>query len=325
MLSVIHILYSIIIYSTMRYLAIVITCLCLFLLPLQIIKKLPQQGQVSAPEPETDNVVACEPILIRVEGHAEPFPLEDYVKGVVQAEMPATFKLEALKAQAIAARTFALKTTNFGSKSIKPTTSHQAFISPSERISPPNIAQAITETASQILTYNNELITAMFFSTSNGKTESAKGYSGNDIPYLVITDSLGDTISPKFNNTKTFSLKEWNEAFGFNWTADHFKTLVLTPNESQRVKQMTTTQHEWTGREIRDILGLPSTDFEIDASNPNLITVSTKGYGHGVGMSQYGANAMAQEGSKVEEILKHYYPKTEIKNFQSIQPGCLKP
>ena len=127
--SVIHILYSIIIYSTMRYLAIVITCLCLFLLPLQIIKKLPQQGQESAPEPETDNVVACEPILIRVEGHAEPFPLEDYVKGVVQAEMPATFKLEALKAQAIAARTFALKTTNFGAKSIKPTTSHQAFIS----------------------------------------------------------------------------------------------------------------------------------------------------------------------------------------------------
>ncbi|MGE6487348.1 stage II sporulation protein D [Paenisporosarcina sp. NPDC076898] len=307
----------------MRYLAIVIACLCLFLLPLQLIKKLPKDGQESATPPGSE--AACEPILIRVEGHAEPFPLEDYVKGVVQAEMPATFQLEALKAQAIAARTYALKTTNFGTTSIKPTTSHQAFISQSERISPPNIAQAVTETTSQVLTYNNELITAMFFSTSNGRTESAEGYSGNEIPYLVTTDSLGDTISPKFFNTKTFTLKEWNDAFGFTWTADHFKTLVLTPNESQRVKQMTTAKHEWTGREIRDILGLPSTDFEIDASNPNLITVSTKGFGHGVGMSQYGANAMAQEGSKVEEILRHYYPKTEIKNFQSIQSACLKP
>ena len=305
----------------MRYLAIIIVCLSLFLLPLQLIKKLPQQAQETAPE----KTIACEPILISVEGHAEPLPIEEYIKGVVSAEMPATFNLEALKAQAIAARTFALKTTNFGATSIKPTTSHQAFISEKERIPPPNIAQAITETASQVLTYDNELITAMFFSTSNGKTESAEGYSGNKIPYLVTTDSIGDFTSPKFSQSKTFTLKEWNEAFGFIWTADHFNKLTLKANESQRIQQVTTAKHEWTGREIRDILGLPSTDFNIDASNPNLITVSTKGYGHGVGMSQYGANAMAQEGRKAEDILAHYYPKTKIKNFQSIQSTCLKP
>jgi stage II sporulation protein D len=305
----------------MRYLATIIVCLALFLLPLQLIKKLPQHVEESPP----DDAIACEPVMIRVEGLAEPLPIEEYIKGVVQAEMPATFNLEALKAQAIAARTFALKTTNFGATAIKPTTSHQAFISESERTPPANIVKAIAETTSQILTYNNELITAMFFSTSNGKTESAEGYSGNKIPYLISTESTGDTTSPKFNQTKTFTLKEWNDAFGFNWTADHFNKLSLKPNESQRIQQVTTVKHEWTGREIRDILGLPSTDFDIDASNPNIIAVSTKGYGHGVGMSQYGANAMAQEGRKAEDILKHYYPKTEIKNFQSIQATCLKP
>ena len=305
----------------MRYLATIIVCLSLFLLPLQLIKKLPQHVEESPP----DDAIACEPVMIRVEGLAEPLPIEEYIKGVVQAEMPSTFNLEALKAQAIAARTFALKTTNFGATAIKPTTSHQAFISESERTPPANIVKAIAETASQILTYNNELITAMFFSTSNGKTESAEGYSGNKIPYLISTESTGDITSPKFNQTKTFTLKEWNDAFGFNWTADHFNKLSLKPNESKRIQQVTTVKHEWTGREIRDILGLPSTDFDIDASNPNIIAVSTKGYGHGVGMSQYGANAMAQEGRKAEDILKHYYPKTEIKNFQSIQSTCLKP
>jgi len=302
----------------------VIACLCMFLLPLQIIKKLPQQPEKEEIS-ESETVLACEPIFISVEGLAEPLPLEDYVLGVVQAEMPSTFHLEAFKAQAIAARTFAIKTTNFGAETIKPTTAHQAFISPSERTPAPTIAQAITETASKILSYKDDLITAMFFSTSNGMTESAEGYSGSEIPYLVTTESLGDTVSPKFNQSKTFTLQEWNKAFGFTWTDDHFKALTLTPNESQRIEDVTTVDHKWTGREIREILGLPSTDFEIDATNPNLITVSTKGFGHGVGMSQYGANAMAQEGKKAEEILQHYYPKTEIKNFQSIQQACLKP
>lgn len=309
----------------MRYLAVIIVCLALFLLPLELIKKIPkQQQEVPKSESKTETAIECDPVMIRIEGLAEPLPLEEYIAGVVQAEMPSTFQLEALKAQAIAARTFALKTTNFGATSIKPTTSHQAFLSPSERTPPLNITQAVTQTASKIITYNNEPITAMFFSTSNGKTESAEGYSGNEIPYLISTDSKGDTISPKFNQSKSFTLKEWNDAFGFTWTAEHFKKLELTENKSQRIQQMTTKQHEWTGREIREVLGLPSTDFEIDTSNPNLITVATKGYGHGVGMSQYGANAMAQEGSKVEVILKHYYPKTEIKNFQSIQSACLK-
>lgn len=311
----------------MRYLVIVIACLCLFLLPLQLIKKLPQppaDQQENSPR-ITQTALACEPIFIRVEGLAEPLPLEEYIIGVVQAEMPSTFHLEAFKAQAIAARTFAIKTTNYGTEAIKPTTAHQAFVSTSKREPSPLIVQAVDETKSQILSYKNELITAMFFSTSNGMTESAEGYSGNEIPYLVTTESVGDTVSPKFNQSKSFTLKEWNDAFGFTWTAEHFKALKLLPNESQRIEKMITKKHEWTGREIRDILGLPSTDFEIDATNPNMITVSTKGYGHGVGMSQYGADAMAQKGKKVEDILNHYYPNTEIKNFQSLHPACLKP
>ena len=310
----------------MRYLAIIIACLCLFLLPLQLTKKLPHQtGEKSPVESKNETELACEPIFIRVEGLSEALPLEEYIVGVVQAEMPSTFHLEAFKAQAIAARTFAIKTTNYGTKPIKPTTDHQAFIEESKRKPSETVVQAVKETESQILSYKDKLITAMFFSTSNGFTESAEGYSGEEIPYLITTDSLGDTISPKFNQSKTFSLKEWNEAFGFTWTKEHFEALTLLPNESKRIQKMVTKEHEWTGREIRELLGLPSTDFEIDASNPNMITVSTKGFGHGVGMSQYGADAMAKEGSKAEEILQHYYPKTEIKNFQSIHPACLKP
>ena len=311
----------------MRYLAIVTVCLFLFLLPLQIIKKLPQspQRQENESVPSEETVLACEPIFIDVEGLAEPLPLEDYVIGVVQAEMPSTFHLEAFKAQAVAARTFALKTTNFGTKSIKPTTAHQAFISQSERTAPPTIVQATTETASQILTYNNELITAMFFSTSNGKTESAEGYSGNEIPYLITTESLGDTLSPKFNQEITFSLKEWNDAFGFTWTADHFKTLTLQPNESQRIQKMTTTQHEWTGREIRDILGLPSTDSEIDATNPNLITVIQPSRLVPGGTQATGADAMAKDGHKAQEILRNNATPYRQRNVVSIQSACLKP
>ena len=303
--------------SHMRYLAIIIACLCLFLLPLQLIKKNP-----TSPELQTISTNAC-PILIQVEGITEPLALEDYIVGVVSAEMPSSFHLEALKAQAIAARTFALKTTNYGETPIKPTVSHQAFIPKEKQSNNERVVKAVKETESQILSYQNQLITAMFFSTSNGATESAENYSGFEIPYLTSTESIGDSVSPKFQQQQTYTLSEWNKAFGFVWSAEQLQSIVLEENETKRIQSMKTSQHKWTGREVREILKLPSTDFDISIDE-ELITVTTKGYGHGVGMSQYGANAMANEGKKAEYILFHYYQQTEIKNFQTLHSACLK-
>lgn len=300
----------------MRYFAIFIACLCLFLLPLQLIK---QKTTSVTPKIEKE----CK-IEIQVEGLPKPLSLEEYIIGVVSAEMPSSFHMEALKAQAIAARTFALKKTNFGALPIKPTVSHQAFIPKEKQVNNENVKAAVAETASQVLVYKNELITAMFFSTSNGLTESAQSYSGFDIPYLISTESDGDKLSPKFQQQKKFTLDEWNKAFGFTWTTELLESIELQHNTSNRIQTMATKNHRWTGREIREILNLPSTDFLIEVDGPQ-ITVSTKGYGHGVGMSQYGANAMANEGKDVKDILKHYYQKTEIKNFQTLNPACLKP
>lgn len=301
----------------MRYFAIFIACLCLFLLPLQLIK---QQKPTTLP---TEIEKECK-IEIQVEGLPEPLSLEEYIVGVVSAEMPSSFHKEALKAQAIAARTFALKTTNFGALPIKPTVSHQAFIPKEKQSNNVTVKAAVAETASQVMTYNDELITAMFFSTSNGLTESAQSYSGFDIPYLISTESNGDELSPKFQQQKKFTLNEWNKAFGFIWTAELLESIKLQQNSSKRIQTMSTKNHKWTGREIREILDLPSTDFMIEVDGPQ-ITVSTKGYGHGVGMSQYGANAMANEGKAAKDILHHYYKKTEIKNFETLNPACLKP
>ena len=147
----------------------------------------------------------CE-IFIEVEGHPEKIPLETYITGVVAAEMPVSFHKEALKAQAIAARTYALKTTNYGEKAIAPTVARQVYYDETKRKSnwnsdfPGNekkIVEAIEETKGQVLLYQDALITAMFHSTSNGKTESAYGYSGNELAYLQSVTSMSDRVIPK--------------------------------------------------------------------------------------------------------------------------------
>lgn len=290
-----------------------ITIIIMFGTPLILKEKENQPTAKVEPTPCT--------VQIKVKGQQQSYELENYIERVVAAEMPSTFHIEALKAQAVAARTYALKTTNFGKTEILPTTAHQAFSK--EQSIPPIVKQAVKETTSEVLIFNNELISAMFFSTSNGQTESAFSYSGFEIPYLQSTDSKQDEQSPKFNQQKTFTLQQWNEIFGFNWTEKQFQQMQLERNESNRVQKMIAGQYAWSGREIREKLQLPSTDFQI-VNGQHEITVITKGYGHGVGMSQYGANGMAQNNSTYEEILQHYYPGTTKENFQKLSSACLK-
>lgn len=271
----------------------------------------------------------CE-IFIEVEGQSEKIPLETYITGVVAAEMPVSFHKEALKAQAIAARTYALKTTNYGEKAIAPTVARQVYYDETKRKSnwnsdfPGNekkIVEAIEETTGQVLLYNDALITAMFHSTSNGQTESAYGYSGNELAYLQSVTSLSDRTSPKFVAMQEWSLDEWNALWDIEWQAIDFKRVQLTLNASGRVEKLQLGSDEWTGREVRTLLQLPSTDFEFSFDRKTQqVQVVTKGYGHGVGMSQYGADAMASDGKTAADILHYYYQQIEIKKIDA----CLK-
>ncbi|MEK8196505.1 stage II sporulation protein D [Lysinibacillus sp. FSL M8-0134] len=282
-----------------------------------------------AVKPPTSDDNACE-IFIEVEGQKEKIPLETYITGVVAAEMPVSFKKEALKAQAIAARTYALKTTNYGKIAIAPTVARQVFYDEEQRKAnwasnflgnEKKIVEAINETKGQVLLYNNELITAMFHSTSNGKTESAYGYSGNNVPYLQSVASVSDQDSPKFTAEQEWTLAQWNKLWPVQWQANDFNRVQLFYNDSGRVDRLQLGNNVWTGREVRTILGIPSTDFTINYNNTTRkVHVKTQGYGHGVGMSQYGAEAMANEGKTAAEILHYYYQDIEIKKIDA----CLK-
>lgn len=261
-------------------------------------------------------------IFIRVSGQEDPIPLEEYVVGVVAAEMPASFHLEALKAQAIAARTYVLKSTNYGQTPIEPTVLRQVFYDEDTRKAnwqatfeenEQKIREAVESTKGEVLKYNGELITAMFHSMSNGRTESSKNYSGVDLPYLQSVVSA-DFQAENYITKKTLTLDEWNRLLKVNMTLDDIKKIRTKLNNTGRVEKVISGTKEWTGREIRDLLDLRSTDFTIAVVN-NKIEITTEGYGHGVGMSQYGADAMAKQGRTAHQILAHYYKDTTIEKM----------
>lgn len=305
--------------------------LLLFFIPLLLLR-----GTSAEPLKKEDKEAAeaC-PIEITVSGVDRPLALEEYVKGVLAGEMPISFHEEALKAQAIAARTFVLKTTVNGKNPIAKDVSAQVFRSESERKkrwgkefkkNEEKISAAVEATKGDIIVFEDELISAMFFSTSNGKTETAENYGGNDVPYLQSVESPGETnVAPAYEQETKITLEKWNEAFGNVWTAETFKSLQLVRNSTGRVQKVNADGLEADGREIRELLGLRSTDFDIafDVSN-GIVLVKTLGYGHGVGMSQYGAETYAQQGWKAEKIVQHYYTGTTIKNLKNLDNECLK-
>ncbi|WP_432354085.1 stage II sporulation protein D [Sporosarcina sp. A2] len=310
-----------------RLLAVFI--ILLFFIPVLLNSK--DTKTLKAPLPEE---LACE-TEITVEGEDKPLPLEEYIIGVVASEMPVAYSPEALKAQAIAARTYALKTTAEGTKPIGRDVSAQVYSNEQQRKerwgknfkeNEQKIRQAVEATAGSILVHNEELITAMFFSTSNGQTETAENFTGNSIPYLQSVDSPDEqTVSEEVERKLDLTLSEWNQKLGIAWTADDFRSLQLVRNETGRVQKVLSGTFETSGREIRERLKLASTDFNIgfDVTN-KIVHITTKGYGHGVGMSQNGAEAFAKKGWTGEQIVKHYYTDTEIKTFEKLKDECLK-
>lgn len=261
----------------------------------------------------------------------ENVPLELYVRGVLAGEMPADFELEALKAQAIAARTYIVRRLALHTDEplqVSGTISDQVYIplkeldrhwgkASKERLE--QLSRAVEETAGQILTYDGEPIEALFFSTSNGYTENSEDYFGSVLPYLRSVASPWDvTLSPRYKQTTTMKLTEFYSKLGVKKGAEK-KLSVEEYTPGRRIKRIRVGETEYTGRQVRELLGLPSSQFTWRIKGSK-IEMTSYGYGHGVGMSQWGAEAMAQNGRRAEEILAHYYSGTRIESATAWLP-----
>jgi stage II sporulation protein D len=291
-----------------------------------------QLAEELQPKQQVQTTLAESPINVAVyrqkQDSIEDIPLEEYVVGVVASEMPADFEVEALKAQALAARTYILRHLLAEEKLATPdgadvtdTVQHQVYKSPEElkaqwkpeeyQWKMERITQAVAETAGKVLTYNNEPITAVFFSTSNGFTENSEEYWPNEIPYLRSVESPWDLHSEKFLDQLSLTVKEFESKLGVTLSGDGSIGKIISRTTGNRVDTVEINGKQLTGREVRDTLKLRSSDFTWERKGDNIV-ITTKGFGHGVGMSQYGANGMAKEGKSYSDIISHYYKDVQI-------------
>lgn len=259
-------------------------------------------------------------------------PLEEYVVGVVAAEMGADFEAEALKAQGIAARTYIvnhlLSTANQNDKNVSDTTSDQVYKDEAElrkawgstyQEKIQKLTDAVFATEGKIITYGDAPIFPAYFSTSNGFTENSEEYWENELPYLRSVQSKWDEESPKFLDQKVYTIAEVAEKLDVQLSLNQSVSMEIIRTNSDRVSNLSVAGNNFTGREVREKLGLQSSDFKIEQNNEHLI-FTTKGFGHGIGMSQYGANGMAKEGKNYQEIIKYYYQDVEISTLTETVP-----
>ncbi|GAB3045050.1 stage II sporulation protein D [Virgibacillus ainsalahensis] len=262
----------------------------------------------------------------------ENVDLESYVAGVVASEMNANFEMEALKAQSLAARTYIVNHVLYqdkeGSFDVTDTVQHQVYKNEEELKEQwgsdfpekmNKIKKAVAATEGEIITYNDAPISVAFFSTSNGYTENSEDYWDNELPYLRSVESPWDEASPKFLDQETFSIGEVEKALEVDLPHETAVAMELTRTESKRVRELGIGGNSFSGREVREKLGLRSSDFTIEQKNEHLI-FTTKGYGHGIGMSQYGAEGMAKEGKNYQEIVNYYYQDIEISTVNDTAP-----
>ena len=252
-------------------------------------------------------------------------PFEEYIKGVLAGEMPASFELEALKAQAVAARSYALVQCSKNKDKdydVVNTTDNQVYLTDedlknkwqndySAKLN--KIKKAVMETKGEYLSYEDKVVEALFFSTSTGKTENSEDVFSSKVPYLRSVSSTWDEASPLYTDTFTFALTDFYQKLNISYN-DKMDYQILETTSTGRVKKIKINNQELNGRDMAKKLGLRSNYFNI-VQNNNKITINTKGFGHGVGMSQYGALGMAKEGYTYDKILKHYYQDVEIKKI----------
>ncbi len=251
--------------------------------------------------------------------------VEDYLFGVLAGEMPALYEEEALKAQAVCAYTFALwrqkENTDKDYDISDDYTTDQCYITPEAARKKwgskadeyeQKIRSAIKTVENEALTYNGELILSVYHAVSGGSTEAAKNVWGKDYPYLQAVSSIGDKLATNYISVSSVTAAEIEKAFSVTLPTGLKGSFTdFSRTESGTVKSVKIGGKEFKGSEVREALGLKSSNFEV-AIKDGVFNFTAYGYGHGVGMSQNGANYMAQQGSDYKEILKHYYTGCEI-------------
>ena len=262
---------------------------------------------------------------------------EEYIIGVVAAEMPASFDIEALKAQSIASRTYTINKMRVGCNAHPQgeiCTDHthcQAWLSQDEMRDrwgylgylryKDRITEAVLATEGIVITYQGKPIDAIYHSTSGGKTENSEDVWANTIPYLRSVISPHEEHSPRFTESKTFpiidflaSLKSLNRELQVSTDPLDKQMEILEYTEGGKIARIRIGNQVFTGKEIRETLGLNSAGFTYRITS-NSIQINTVGYGHGVGMSQYGADGYARQGWDYTRILSHYYTETELRSM----------
>ncbi len=284
-------------------------------------------------------------LLVKRENRVEEMELEEYLRGVVAAEMPAAFETEALKAQAVAARSYAYaKITSQEKKDEHPdvdlcseATCCQAWISRDEAYKKwglisayfywNKIIRAVNETRGMILTYNGMPICPLYHANGGGRTEDAtEVWAGEYQPYHVSVESRGDETGKEYTSRVEISKKAFIERLRGRYGAFNIREedlpeglKIIDYTVGGRVRNIDVCGIVLKGTEFREIFSLKSANFRIEEKDEDTLEIITTGYGHGVGMSQRGAQFMAQNGSTYEEILKHYYTGVDITDINSLQ------
>ena len=290
------------------------------------------------PVPTDDHIVLhigrtdnnFEEITLQTDTGLIDIPIDEYLVGVVLAEMPTSFSDEALKAQAVAARTVARHRMSHKKHNHADLCSNssccQAWISPVEYLKGTDqkvsgyerVKRAVDETKNEVILYHGELIEALYFSCSGGKTEDAVAVWGNDVPYLVSVESEGEEEAETYYETVRIDKNEFWETIcrEEGWT-DFCSERVeadledITYTNGGGVAVIKIGDRQLKGTKLRSLFQLNSTKFSVCEENGEIV-FQVYGYGHRVGMSQYGANAMAEAGSDYIEILEHYYSGAKV-------------
>jgi stage II sporulation protein D len=290
---------------------------------------IPNKSDTPTPIPDTTPTPASpvveEPQLVNpvnvhmMDGTIQTVSFEDFIVGVVAAEMPASFHAEALKAQAVATRTYYLKALSQGKK-ITQINSGQITYKTSNDLKLlwgtnfdtyyNKIKNAVYSTAKEYIAYNGNYIEAVYCSTNNGKTASSLDVWGNYYPYLISVDSPWDISASSYLREIDKDLSVVISILGIP-IDENTPIQVIDRTDNNSIRNISIGGVTFTGLYLRTALGLRSTDFDLSINN-GVMHITTRGYGHGVGMSQYGANGMANAGNNYIQILSHYYPGTII-------------
>jgi len=314
--------------------AILLNIFCI-LIPFAITKQFHNDKTISQAVGE-NNLESIELVYIDDNANEVKINFEDYIIGVVAAEMPALFHHEALKAQSIVSRTYALQKINLekiNSEKNYIENISQAFLTIEEMkklwgddfVNYYNrISLAVSSTNGEVIFYGGEPIEAVFHATSGGYTENSENIWNVSLPYLKSVDSSFDEEVADFIHRHEFTDNELKQILKSNNSEINFSKYsfinefeILESSENGYVQKLKIANITYTGVEIRNILNLKSTNFTTEDGNGKIIFV-TKGYGHGVGMSQTGANYLSQTGYDYKKIISYYYHDIEIGRYGKI-------